>query len=453
MHRSATGCPRRICSLMTNGRAPSVSARRRAAARAAEPRRGDHRRDRPRGARSTPSAGGPVRARPALRRRAGARPLRRRRSSTRAPSTTPTAARSTSSWAAARCAPAARSTRCCPPTASARASRGSGASPRARRAGFDARDALPPRLGDLRLHRPDLRRVGRGLRGRAVGHAGRAPAPPPRARPPAGPRRRRRRGGPRPRPARASGRARDRRRRSSSARRDADRFASRLGGEAIAAADAGARARFVPDPTRPAATPSSPPRWAARPRRSARPSPLERAAGSLHRAQAAFGLQERGLLPPPSPLRSDEHLPDLLLHGDGALAADLAARALAPLDDLRAGAARALSRRCARGSTSPGQVSRVAERLHVHPQTVRYRMAQLRELFGDAPRRSRRALRAGAGAARYARRRQRRLSGARARHLDDERRRVAARHDADPDVAVARAGQQPPRRSGWPARS
>ena len=32
----------------------------------------------------------------------------------------------------------------------------------------------------------------------------------------------------------------------------------------------------------------------------------------------------------------------------------------------------------------PGQVATVAERLHVHPQTVRYRVAQLRELFGEA---------------------------------------------------------------------
>ena len=31
----------------------------------------------------------------------------------------------------------------------------------------------------------------------------------------------------------------------------------------------------------------------------------------------------------------------------------------------------------------PGQVTRVAQRLHVHPQTVRYRVAQLRELFGE----------------------------------------------------------------------
>ena len=31
----------------------------------------------------------------------------------------------------------------------------------------------------------------------------------------------------------------------------------------------------------------------------------------------------------------------------------------------------------------PGQVTRVAGELHVHPQTVRYRVAQLRELFGE----------------------------------------------------------------------
>jgi DNA-binding PucR family transcriptional regulator len=31
-----------------------------------------------------------------------------------------------------------------------------------------------------------------------------------------------------------------------------------------------------------------------------------------------------------------------------------------------------------------GRMQAVAERLHVHPQTVRYRLARLRELFGDA---------------------------------------------------------------------
>ena len=43
----------------------------------------------------------------------------------------------------------------------------------------------------------------------------------------------------------------------------------------------------------------------------------------------------------------------------------------------------------------PGQVQAVAAELGVHPQTVRYRLRQLRELFGDAPGGSGRALRAG----------------------------------------------------------
>ena len=33
---------------------------------------------------------------------------------------------------------------------------------------------------------------------------------------------------------------------------------------------------------------------------------------------------------------------------------------------------------------NPGQRKAIADSLAVHPQTVRYRMAQLRELFGDA---------------------------------------------------------------------
>jgi DNA-binding PucR family transcriptional regulator len=116
--------------------------------------------------------------------------------------------------------------------------------------------------------------------------------------------------------------------------------------------------------------------------------PLERAAGSIARAQAAFGLQESGVLPTASPLVTDAHLTDLLLHGDGALAADLAARALAPLAEVREGTRARLVETLRAWLDEPGQVSRVAERLHVHPQTVRYRMAQLRELFGerlDAP--------------------------------------------------------------------
>jgi hypothetical protein len=164
---------------------------------------------------------------------------------------------------------------------------------------------------------------------------------------------------------------------------DGDRLASRLGGEAIVVAEQGLALAFVPDPDAPGRHAELTTALDGVPAALGPTVALERAAGSLARARAAFGLQESGVLPRSSPLVCDEHLPTLMLHGDGALAADLAARALAPLDDVRDGSRVRLTETLAAWLDEPGQVSRVAERLHVHPQTVRYRMAQLRELFGD----------------------------------------------------------------------
>jgi hypothetical protein len=164
---------------------------------------------------------------------------------------------------------------------------------------------------------------------------------------------------------------------------DGDRLASRLGGEAIVVAEQGLALAFVPDPEAPGRHAELTNALDGMPAALGPTVPLDRAAGSLARAQAAFGLQDSGVLPASSPLVCDEHLPTLMLHGDGALAADLAARALAPLDGVRAGARARLTETLRAWLDEPGQVSRVAERLRVHPQTVRYRMAQLRELFGD----------------------------------------------------------------------
>jgi hypothetical protein len=163
---------------------------------------------------------------------------------------------------------------------------------------------------------------------------------------------------------------------------DADRLASRLGGETIAAAEQELALAFVPDPDAPGRHAELAAALDGAPAALGPTVALELAAQSLARAQAAFGLQERDVLPAASPLISDEHLSDLLLHGDGALAADLAARALAPLDDVRDTTRARLIETLRAWLDEPGQVSRVAERLHVHPQTVRYRMAQLRDLFG-----------------------------------------------------------------------
>jgi hypothetical protein len=167
---------------------------------------------------------------------------------------------------------------------------------------------------------------------------------------------------------------------------DADRLASRLGGDAIAATDrSGATCiAFVPDPDAPGRRAQL---EAALRDTAAALGPtvtLGRAPHSLARARAAHALVGEGRLATTGLAVADEHLPALLLHGgDASLAADLATRALAPLEDLRPGPRARLTETLRAWLDHPGQVQRVAGELHVHPQTVRYRLAQLRELFGE----------------------------------------------------------------------
>jgi DNA-binding PucR family transcriptional regulator len=79
---------------------------------------------------------------------------------------------------------------------------------------------------------------------------------------------------------------------------------------------------------------------------------------------------------------ADEHLPQLALHADPSLATALAERGLAPLRG-EAGAER-LTETLRAWLDRPGQVQAVAAVLGVHPQTVRYRLRRLRELYGEA---------------------------------------------------------------------
>ena len=166
---------------------------------------------------------------------------------------------------------------------------------------------------------------------------------------------------------------------------DADRLASRLGAGAVAVADPGVPATaFLPDPDAPGRRAQV--ETAVRGARAALGPTvaLGRSSHSLARARAAFALVAAGHLPAGAIAVADEHLGALLLHGgDPALAHDLAARALGPLDALRPGTRERLQPTLRAWLDHPGQVQRVASELHVHPQTVRYRMGQLRELFGE----------------------------------------------------------------------
>jgi hypothetical protein len=101
---------------------------------------------------------------------------------------------------------------------------------------------------------------------------------------------------------------------------------------------------------------------------------------SAKRARAAHGHlpDEDG-----SVVEADERLADLIVHGDAELLDALARRVLAPLDDRTPASRRKLLETLGSWLDHQGNVPRIAEALHVHPQTVRYRLGRLRELFGE----------------------------------------------------------------------
>jgi DNA-binding PucR family transcriptional regulator len=80
---------------------------------------------------------------------------------------------------------------------------------------------------------------------------------------------------------------------------------------------------------------------------------------------------------------TEEHLADLVLTADREAVADLRTRVLAPLADLRPATQQKLAETLRAWLLHQGRRDDVAAALFVHPQTVRYRMGQLRELYGD----------------------------------------------------------------------
>jgi hypothetical protein len=164
----------------------------------------------------------------------------------------------------------------------------------------------------------------------------------------------------------------------------ATRLARRLAGGAVGGAVGGVACVFVPDPDAPG-------------RRRQLESVLgdetgalgptvawPEAAVSLRRAVRTFRLAAAGQVPARGLVEAERHLATLLLAADPETAAALAASRLAPLDALGAGPRARLTETLRAWLDRPGQVQAVAGVLGVHPQTVRYRVRKLRELFGDA---------------------------------------------------------------------
>ena len=106
--------------------------------------------------------------------------------------------------------------------------------------------------------------------------------------------------------------------------------------------------------------------------------PWTRTATTVRRATAAQRLAAGAGL-----VVAGEHLRALLLASDASLAADMAEAHLAPLAGLPAVSGERLRATLRAWLDRPGQIQAIAAELAVHPQTVRYRVRRLRELFGD----------------------------------------------------------------------
>ena len=104
------------------------------------------------------------------------------------------------------------------------------------------------------------------------------------------------------------------------------------------------------------------------------------AAVSFARARAALELADDA----PALIVARELAGELLLRCDQRLAAELAADKLAPLAELSAGSRRRLTETLRAWLAEQGRLGAVATRLGVHPQTARYRLARLRDLFGES---------------------------------------------------------------------
>ncbi|NKE63124.1 PucR family transcriptional regulator, partial [Lentzea sp. PSKA42] len=104
---------------------------------------------------------------------------------------------------------------------------------------------------------------------------------------------------------------------------------------------------------------------------------------SLACARRVLTLSREKVLPDRPVLDCADHLVELTVLADEFLARQLAERALAPLAPLTDRQRTKLAETLLVWLSARGGAPEVAARLKVHPQTVRYRVNQLDELFGD----------------------------------------------------------------------
>nr|WP_296073409.1 helix-turn-helix domain-containing protein [uncultured Actinoplanes sp.] len=113
------------------------------------------------------------------------------------------------------------------------------------------------------------------------------------------------------------------------------------------------------------------------------PVALEQLPVSIQFAELTARLRAGGILTD-DPVFVEDHLDALIVHRDAKLLETLRQQTLAPLAPLPPAVRERLSETLSAWLRHMGDRQAVAAELHIHPQTVRYRMTQLHDAFGQA---------------------------------------------------------------------
>ena len=109
---------------------------------------------------------------------------------------------------------------------------------------------------------------------------------------------------------------------------------------------------------------------------------LSRLGASARIVEIALRLTEEKVLSA-DPLFVADHLDAIIVHNDPRLLRALREQCLTPLQGLRESTQDTLRKTLRAWLVHHGDRQATAAELRVHPQTVRYRMRQLHELFGE----------------------------------------------------------------------
>lgn len=111
--------------------------------------------------------------------------------------------------------------------------------------------------------------------------------------------------------------------------------------------------------------------------------PLADAADSLRWARQALALAEAGTIAPGPVVYCEDHLVTLWLLSDSALADQVGRRHFGALEGLTPRQQERLTETFGAWLETRGTAAEIADRLRVHPQTVRYRIRQLERTLGE----------------------------------------------------------------------